>query len=165
MDNRVIDQRNAIFFLFTFNANGATCNIFLSPKCYIGMFLMDMVGKFDILNENFFVKNFTPTLKKLKPWQVYVNYSNRVYFVECTRQQAFFKTHAYSHNFRIFQATGFQNIGTHDPSSFRCASNLRTHRGNMNETPPFVCMQTLYTYAHQVSFTMSAVNEYTYVTM
>ena len=25
--------------------------------------------------------------------------------------QAFFKTHAYSHNFRIFQATGFQNIG------------------------------------------------------
>ena len=79
MNNIIIDQRNAIF-LFPFYENGATCNILLCPKYYIGMYLMDMVG-------------------------------NLVYFVECTLHQAFIKTHVFSHGFRIFQATGFQNIG------------------------------------------------------
>ena len=98
------------YFLFPFYEYGATCNVVLCPKCYIVMYLMDMVYNFDFLNQKVLSKH-TPALKKLKPWQVYVKYSNRVYFVECTRHQTFFKTHAYHHNFRICQATGFQNIG------------------------------------------------------
>ena len=98
------------FFLFPFCENGATCNFLLGPKCYIGMHLMDMVGNFDFLNQIFLSKNY-PTLENLKPWQVYVKCSNKIYFVECPRHQAFLKSHAYSHNFRIFQAIGFQNIG------------------------------------------------------
>ena len=99
------------YVLFPFYENWATCKILLCPKCYIGMYLMDMFGNFDFLNQKIFVKKITPTLKKLMPRQVYVKCSNRVYFVECTRHQAFLKTHAYSHYFHIFQATDFQNIG------------------------------------------------------
>ena len=89
---------------------GPPATSYYVPKCYIGIYLMDMVYNFDFLNQKFLSK-ITPSLKKLTPWQVYVKYSNIVYFVECTRHQAFLKTHPYSHNFRIFQATGFQNIG------------------------------------------------------
>ena len=99
------------YFLFPFYENGATCNILLCPKCYIGMYLTDMVGNLDFLNQFFSSKNY-PYPKKLKPWQVCEKCSNKFHFVECARHQAFIKTHAYSHNFRIFQATGFQNIGT-----------------------------------------------------
>ena len=111
MDNRIIEKKECNNFYFLFYEYGATGNILLCPKCYIGMYLMDMVYKFDFLNQKLLSKIITPALKKLNPWQVYVKYSNRVYFVECTRHQAFFKTHAYSNNFHSFQATGFQNIG------------------------------------------------------
>ena len=43
------------------------CHI-ICPKCYIGMYLMDMVGNLN--QELLSKKNFTNP-KKLKPWQVY----------------------------------------------------------------------------------------------
>ena len=67
------------YFLFPFYEYGATGNILLCPKCYIGMYLMDMVYNFDFLNQTFLSKKITPALKKLKPWQVYVKYSNTGY--------------------------------------------------------------------------------------
>ena len=53
----IIDQRNAII-LFPFYEYGATCNVVLCPKCYIGMYLMDMVYNFDFLNQKFLSKKY-----------------------------------------------------------------------------------------------------------
>ena len=104
------NQRNAIFFISFFWIRGHLQHLIMSQMLYWHVF--EGYGLYFWFSESkIFVKKITPALKKLKPWQVYVKYSNRVYFVECTRHQAFFKTHAYSANFRIFQATGFQNIG------------------------------------------------------
>ena len=57
MDNIIIDQMNAIF-LFPFYENGDICNILLCPKCYIGMYLTDMVDNFDFLKQIFLSKNY-----------------------------------------------------------------------------------------------------------
>ena len=111
MENIIIDQRNAILFYFLFIKTGLPATSYYVPNVILACIGWIWLEIFDFLIQKLCPKRITPTLEKLKPWQVYVKCSNIAYFVECTRHWAFIKTHAYSHNFPIFQATGFQNIG------------------------------------------------------
>ena len=58
MDNLIIDERSAIFFYFLFMNTGTPATSYYVPKCYIGIYLMDMVYNFDFLNQKFLSKNY-----------------------------------------------------------------------------------------------------------
>ena len=101
------------------------------------------VRKFWFSESKSFCQKITPTLRKLMPWQAYEKCSTRVYFVECTRHQAFLKTHAYSHYFRIFQATGFQKIGKLNAISNVILSRVEPRSFKLGENNYSSCMPLL----------------------
>ena len=78
MDNIITDLRNAIF-LFPFYGYRNTCNILLCPKCYIDMYLMDMVDNFDFLNQIFLSKKLPLPSKTEAMASIYVKFKQSLF--------------------------------------------------------------------------------------